>query len=547
MSKKTNIRFKSLPQARQMAVAGALRQMFAAGGKYHAVEGEQSRQRAPALVEMGGEDDVLPSYRRHKITNLMRQEMRNSSTARTIDQQRRVNVVGLKGGKLTLTFPDAFADSAAAWQEWFNMRWAPQAEFTDGMHFNELLKLALSSGDNGGDLTLMFDSGMLANTGRIRVFECDEHANLNESAFKARFGARGWRQSQGRIYDRLGRACGVIVSTSQRGRFEFDADKCFTLLCDPMADRRENFWTMLRRTWRFNQGRGISPLSAAITTLVDLNNIVKNETQATNLNAKLLGQILDTSDDAAPEVPREYDPNGELPLTDADGNALTDEEQAEIAAAAAAATEEPEVSFENLEAVGAMFDLMPPKLKMELLDTKRPNEKVQEFINWLSGNVTGVYGLGRVYATLNPEASYTAFRGAQCLSWPSIEESQKDLERTLCDWAGRNAFRWAMRERLVDAAKYPLPEGWENMFSWAWPKMREVNEVDAETAMEKKLSNRTTNYRATLGPNWRSELDQSFAEEDYFAERGKLHPAQKMVGGTVANIESKNRGKDTEE
>lgn len=541
------VRFAKLPAAEQVRLARRMSAMMSAGGSYHAVEGDTSKQRSPALVELGGEDEVLLPMARHKITNLARQEMRNSTTARTIDQQRRVNVVGLLGGKLTLTFPSEYAAAADAYQNFWNNEWAPQAEFTDGMHFNEVLKLCLSSGDNAGDLTLLFDDGLLADTGRIRAFESDEHANLAPAAFATRFANQGLKQSQGRIYDALGRAVGVVVSSGQRGRIEFEDGKCFVLTADPMADRRDNFWTIIRRTWRFNQGRGVSPLASALTTLIDLHNITANETQSANLNAKLLGQIIDSSEEKEADVPSEFGPGDPVPTLSADGSPLSDAEQAEIAAAIAADAEPPPLSCEQFKAIGAMFDLMPPKLKMELMDTKRPNPNMQAFIDWLSGNVTGVYGLGRVYANLNPEASYTAFRGAQCLSWPSIEEAQKDLERSVCDWACRNVFKWAQRTRRVTLA---LPPGWQNMLSWSWPRMREVNEVDAETAMEKKLTNRTTNYRETLGPNWRQRLDQSFEEEDYFKSRGHIHPAQKTVSGAVVADEKKpadnNRGKDTE-
>lgn len=536
--------FRNLNRSQKLAVARRVASAFSMGGKYDAVEGETAAQRAPALIELFGEDSILTPTQRYKLTNLARQQMRNSPIARTIDQQRRVNVVGLKGGKLTLTFPRDYEASAKAWQDWFNFIWARQAEFTDGLHFNEVLKLALSSGDNSGDVALMFDDGLLDDTGRIRAFESDEIANMKPSTFEARFKGRGWKQSQGRIYDRFGRAIGLIVSSSQRGMMEFDDGKFFVLTADPMKDRTDNFWIALRRAWRFNQGRGVSPSAAAMNTLIDLHNITANETQAANLNAKLFGQIIDSSEGEEEEdVPDAFDPNADVPDEDGDGNPLTDDEKTELAEANELAKEPPEITFESMKAIGAMFDLMPPKLKLELLDTKRPNPNLQKFIDWLSGTVSGVYGLGRVYATLNPEASYTAFRGAQCLSWPSIEEAQKDLERGVCDWAARNAFRWAARTGGVDVAKYALPEGWQNMFAWSWPEMREVNEVDAETAKEKKLSNRTTNYRKLLGPAWKEELRQSFDEEDFFKEEGHIHPAQRVTGGTVAGTETTDKTK----
>ena len=67
---------------------------------------------------------------------------------RIIDQQLRVNVVGLLGGKLTLNQP-AMPKKTRQRKNGLTKDWAPQAEFTDGLHFNELLKLSISSTNTG--------------------------------------------------------------------------------------------------------------------------------------------------------------------------------------------------------------------------------------------------------------------------------------------------------------------------------------------------------------------------------------------------------------
>lgn len=521
--------FSSLPRAQQLAIAKALRPHIAAfgGGSYDAVQGDTARQHAPAIVELNGEDDILTAPNRNKLTNLMRQEMRNAPLTRTIDQQRRVNVVGLIGGKLTLTTSDTdFNDRV---QAWFNEDWAPSAEFTDSLHFNENLKLTISSLDNGGDIVKVFDNALFDDSGKIRAFESDEIANMQQAEFDRRYQAKGWKQSQGRIADRYGRTIGAVVSTSQRGRSEFDADKCFVLVRDVRTDPRDAHFIFAKATWRFNQGRGVSPRSSAINTLMSIYSLLGSETEAAKLNAKLFGQLVDQSQ-TAPEdsIPNEYrptadDPNGETPPTDGL------ETQSELADAAPIP-----VTFDGLKEIGAVYDVMPPQMKWELIETARPNEKVIDFVNFQAGMATGVHGLGRIYATLNPEASYTAFRGAQCLSWPSIEESQKELERKECDWAARNAIRWALDRRIIPGLR-TVPDRWETRLSWKWPEMREVNEVDAETARTKKLANMVTTFRDIHGPNWEKILEQAEKEIKWCQDRGIVHPAlQTVSGGTVA-------------
>ena len=513
---------------RQHVAARVMREVRMLG--YESVSGGTQKHRAASVVELTGEDGILKTRDRNRATNQQRQQMRNAPMTRIIDQQLRVNVVGLLGGKLTLTTGDAEKDKAA--QKWFNEDWAPQAEFTDGLHFNELLKLSISSTNTGGDVVLLFDDGTLCDSGKIRAFESDEICNFKKSDFETKFNGKGYTQSQGRVYDRFSRAVGVIVSASQRGSESIDIDKGFMLSYDPATERRDSYWVMYRGIWRFNQGRGVSPSSTTNNTLSDIHSLVASETEAAKLNSKLLGQVLDASEDELENyIPPEYQagdlqPEEELALG-VDEEITAVEEEQEI------------ISLRQMDEIGAFYDLMPPKLKMELFDTKRPNEKIIEFVDWLSGNASAVYGLGRIYATLNPLQSYTAFRGAQCLSWPSIEEMQKNLERYICDWAGRNALRWGARKHGVI-----LPEGWERGMSWQWPTMREVNELTGEKAREAKLKNGSTTFKSEHGPNWEAHLMQVAAEIAYCKKIGMIHPAMVTASGQVIADNSQNEGSE---
>jgi hypothetical protein len=223
MSQQRKIKFSSLPVRQQKQVALKLFKALN-GGKYESVEGETARQQSAGVIEFGtnGEDSVLSSPLRNQLTNQLRNNLRNSPVGRIIDQQRRVNIIGQSGGNLILNFPKGFEKSAEAWESWFNQDWAPVAEFTDGMHLNDLLKNALSATDMGGDTVLVFDNKLFDNSGRVLSFESDEIANMSETEFKKRF--PNYKQSLGRIYDTFGRFCGVIVSRQQRGLA--DVERC---------------------------------------------------------------------------------------------------------------------------------------------------------------------------------------------------------------------------------------------------------------------------------------------------------------------------------
>jgi hypothetical protein len=516
------VKFSTLPVKQQHQVAIKLFKMLN-GGKYESVEGETARQQSPGLIEYGtsGEDSVLSSGLHNQLTNQLRNQLRNSPVMRIIDQQRRANIVGQSGGNLILNFPKEFEKSAEVWENWFNQDWAPTAEFTDGMHLNDLLKNSLSAIDMGGDQVMVFDNKLFDNSGRILSFESDEVANIPQSEFEKRF--PGFKQSQGRIYDNFGRFCGVIVSRQQRGLAEFDVNKCFILTANPRADRRDSLWVMPRHVFRLNQGRGVTPMSSAATAMINTHEIVASETQAAKLNAKMVGQLLDSSDaETKTPVPEEFAPG----QTNDDATVENPESEPEGGETAG----QPELTFDDLDAIGAVYDLMPPKLKMELLDTKRPNSNMPGFIDWLVGMAGGVYGFSRPFATLNPIQSYAGFKAGQSITKPSIVEAQKSMERYILDWVGRNAFRFAMKNGLVTEA---LPPNWQNCMEWEWEDLPEVNQIDAENANEKSLQNATRTYANILGKGSKKKLLRFKEEVEFFKENGLTHPSMKTVSGAI--------------
>ena len=502
---------------------------------YEAVAWNTSRQRRPSVVEFTGEDGILSATKRNRLANLSRQAMRNGPARRTIDQQRRVNIVGTVGGKLTACFPSGFEDAQDKVMDFFNRLWAPQCEFTDGLHFNDLLKGIVTSVDTTGDIVLVFDDGILSGgsgTGRIRAFETDEIASLADADFKARYPA-SWTQSQGKVYDTLGRFAGVVVSTSQRGRTEFRADDgVIPLSRDPMSLRNGTNWVYVGSRSRLNQGRGVSPLAAAINCLTDIHEIAASETQAAKMNAQLVGQIYESEQNG---VDTASIPDAFKRVTDDAGAEIPESEVDDTV----------EFSLEEMEAIGAHFDKMPPGLKMELLDTKRPNSNMPAYLDWLLGQAAATMGMTRVYSTLKAETSYTAFRGEQCLAWPTFEEAQKNLERDVCDWAAVCAIRWAMANGGLDAS---LPDGWERRLSWSWPKAREVDEGTAVKATREKLQIGLTTYRRELGPDADKMLAEWASEVERFTALGIPHPAQQTVAGAVIeqNGGEQNRKEDRE-
>lgn len=481
------------------------------GAGYEPVKYPFSAQRRASVVELTGEDGVLSANGRHRIANMHRDMMRNSPTRVSQDQQIRVNVVGTTGGKLFAKFPEGFETAAGEVMYFINRVWAPHCEFTFSRGFNWVLKTALTSMDANGDIVLLFDDGFLTGgngTGKVRAFEGDEIANLDAGEFAAKW--KGYTQSHGFIYDRFGRFCGLFASTRQRGRDTLNTkDGVIVLQRDPDAFEPAENWVLIGEQRRFNQGRAVSPLTAAINCLVDLHEVVASETQAAKVNAQLVGQILQgAASDSASDVPQVFEE--EAPDADALPETVT-------------------FRTAELNAIGAHFDQMPPDMKIELLDTKRPNPNMSGYIEFLTGLAGGARGLARVYSTLKAQTSYTAYRGEQVMTQPTFEELQKTLEREVCDPLVRLAVRWGVKTGMISAA---LPDGWENMLSFAWPRMREVNELDALNALEKKIALGLTSIERECEPGQAEAIAKENAQwAAKFAGMGIAYPGTQTVSG----------------
>lgn len=210
---------------------------------------------------------------------------------------------------------------------------------------------------------------------------------------------------------------------------------------------------------------------------------------------------------------------------DTDFSQMTDE-QIEEAAKQESHQEERVISFQKALSAGIIYEAMPEDYKMELLDTKHPNQNTQEFVKWLAGRSSAVFGLSEAFATLMPDGA--DFRAQQLLTQPAFLEAQKFLEQ-ICDWALYRYVNWLAKKGKFDISK--LPDDWMKYVSWSWPRMDELDPGAHEEAVRKALLNSTTTYREVLGPDWREKLLQTEEEVRWFKEHGLAHPSFSMISG----------------
>lgn len=495
---------------------------------YDVVNPRQEKMRREATIETTGEDKQLPAAKRLRITNLLRDMLRNSPAFVMQNRQMCINVVGTTGGKMYASFPKGYGEASKEVMDYFNKVWAPRAEFTYGRSFNWLLKTALTTKDVCGNVILVFDDGILSGgsgTGMIRAFEGDEIADVPDVS---KFFPASFTQSQGFVYNALGQFAGAFVSTSQRGKSTFDPKLgVLKLRRDPLSDSPGN-WCCVGEMFRFNQGRSVSPLASALISLIDLHETVSNEALAAKFNAQLIAQIVHTGaePDAPPPSAGGFDGEAAAPGS---GSGEGEGETVEVP------------QNEDLKNIGLRAQDMPFGRKLELIDTKRPNPNMSGYVDFVTGLIGGARGLGRVYSTLKAQTSYTAFRGEQIMTWQSFRDMQKDLEREVCDWAARCAIARAVRLGLI---RCELPEGWERMIAWTWPRMIEVSEKDAQDGISKKLANGLTSLQREMTPGeFDRIMEERIEEKRRFDKAGLIYPGEESVSGAIKGDEKvKDRG-----
>ena len=217
-----------------------------AGARYKIVSGFDVTQRECGITETKGEDEILPVYARGRLLDMARNSVRNSATFSTILKQLDFNVCGTKAGKVILDFPDLNTSKEVV--ELFS-NFTRSADFFDGLNFNSLLKLIMKNELIGGDCVVMFDDGLVEDSGKLIVYESDEIGSTTDEAIKARYGENA-HQSLGKVYNGNGRWIGTVVSRSQRGAEQFEPDKCFFLRRDPDASAFDSLWIQPSNVWR---------------------------------------------------------------------------------------------------------------------------------------------------------------------------------------------------------------------------------------------------------------------------------------------------------
>ena len=179
-------------------------------------------------------------------------------------------MVSTCGGKVVLSIPNEQTNKELK-KLFYN--YTRNVDFYTGDSLNHLLKRVLREYVIGGDVVLLFDDGLVEDSGKIMLFESNEIVNVAPNEVEARYGKGAW-SSQGKVYNKNGRHIGTIVSKCQKnivGEFA-DPNKCYFLKRDPNGNPIDNYWYQFSSNWR--EGRGVSQAASAIATIHQLEDLV---------------------------------------------------------------------------------------------------------------------------------------------------------------------------------------------------------------------------------------------------------------------------------
>lgn len=92
-------------------------------------------------------------------------------------------------------------------------------------------------------------------------------------------------------------------------------------------------------------------------------------------------------------------------------------------------------------------------------------------------------------------------------------------------------YRWSLWAAKKNIIASPLTLDQMQKVDWSWPKMDELDELQYQNAVEKKLRNMTGSYRDILGPDWKETLETIRDEIDWCKQNNLPHPSYSMISG----------------
>lgn len=476
-------------------------------GKYNIVSGWGTNV-PESTEEHRTEDEILTKDKRLRLIDLSRNLVRNSNLFCTILGQLQTNVVSTNGGKCIANFKDNELNKLI--KKYFS-EYTRNVEFFSGSSFNHLLKRVLREIIITGDCVLVFDDGLVEDSGKILFFEAEEICDITAEDLQRIYGS-GSYQIQGKIYSPNGRWIGTTVSRSGRGQDVVSAKQAYCLKRDPNGNPLDNLWYQPENLWR--EGRGVSQASAAIGTIHDLENLVTSEILASKRNSQIFCWLTQQAKTEEETIPSGFD----------DVEGMSDDEVEEVTKEEAAQTQT--ISFNRAKENSIVYEALPEGIDAKQLQLQHPNSNIEVMVDFLANRCAATLGLSKSYATGNVDDG--SWRANQLFSAGAILDFQKQLEQ-ICDWVLFRYFSWLNKKGKFDISQFG--DDWMKYIDWSWRKIDDLDQVAHQQAIEMGLRNCTMTLRDALGSDYLEKLDEISEDIKYCKDHNIPHPAFNMKSG----------------
>lgn len=489
---------------------------------------ELSNNRAMPRLDHGSEEWELDAQYRLRGIAIGRDLHRNNSQYVTLENLRRV----FTSGKVLAQFKTADEDWNTAAGKYFNIRFSRDCMYNvPRMNFAELCQHIEAAKMREGDCLVVYDDGIIADSGKIFLVEADQLVNVSdwsnpENPF------RDYTQSNGVILDDFGRVAGYIctrenlankVKSLHGGRqpgimASLPLSQCWLVPVESAV--------LAMYRYRAGQIRGVPEFLPVSIELDDSDNMRKSELDTAKLASKKLGAITRSANTSALEASLRA-----LKFADLKES----EETEEKSGSGATETEAAEQKYTRYsDDAAAIMEVLDEGDDVKFFDSPRPNLDTQSFYASMSETAGAALGTAAGFSHMKVTNSYTAHRAESLLTWVQVENKQRIAEWQYLDWLAEKVILRAVRLGHLP----PPPEDWTADIAWSLPKMPEIDPQKDVAATALKLKNGLTTYEEILGPTWRKTLSKLAAETAFARESGiPLAVLETVAGAIAANTE----------
>lgn len=499
---------------------------------------ELSNNRAMPRLDHGSEEWELDAQYRLRGIAIGRDLHRNNSQYVTLENLRRV----FTSGKVLAQFKTSDEAWNTAAGKYFNIRFSRDCMYNvPRMNFAELCQHIEAAKMREGDCLIVYDDGIIADSGKIFLVEADQLVNVSdwsnpENPF------RNYTQSNGVILDEFGRVAGYICTRenlankikSLRGGRQPGIMASLPLSQCWLVPVESAVLAMYR--YRAGQIRGVPEFLPVSIELDDSDNMRKSELDTAKLASKRLGAITRSAATSGLEASLAA-LAAENDLLDEDPENTTGQQSAD---SEAGTVELPRYQKYEDDAA-AIMEYLEEGDDVKFFDSTRPNLDTQSFYNSMSETAGAALGTAAGFSHMKVTNSYTAHRAESLLTWVQVENKQRIAEWQYLDWLAEKVIRRAVRLGHLP----PPPDDWTADIAWSLPKMPEIDPQKDVAATALKLKNGLTTYEEILGPTWRKTLSKLAAETAFARESGIPLAVLETVAGAIA--ENTEETQETEE